>query len=356
MPLITKLSASVAKYGAQEAPKSREPYSIIVRYVTRVRGPVDSNCLTSRSPGCTNDAVDGANMSPRGPASDSQASSRSFMSSIPLATDSLVAGEASIQPAPVPLLTRTPDDAGADVDIVAIHGLDTKSPDTWIWKSRDCAATTNASEVNWLTDAGMLPAVVGNARILTCDWPTSLFLDQDSIQRTTEELARGLLLAMMSRRGNCKNRPIVFIASCLGGIILTQALVLAAKQRSEYASLWSATRGIVFLATPFRGTAFQDIATVSVSFLKAYANLAGTQVTQLLNTVKDSTPFLEELIADFTRIWLHQNQVCHLASFYETKKTNLIQKVLPSLFANMIREPKLVSPANLKYESFPAFY
>jgi hypothetical protein len=288
--------------------------------------------------------VDRANTSPHGPTSDSRASAR----------------EASIQPArqttPVPLfLASAPDDAEADVDIIAIHGLDTKSPDTWIWKSQDCASTANPSEVNWLTDPGMLAAMAGPARIFTCDWPASLFLEQDSIQMTTKELARGLLLAVQSRLGKNEDRPIVFIASCLGGIILTQALVLAARQGSEYASLWSATRGIVFLATPFRGTAFQDIAAVSVFFLKGYANLAEKRVTQLLDTVKDSTPFLQELVADFTRIWLHRNQACHLAIFYETKKSNLLRKGLPPWLADRFKKPKLVSITILKYESLRRF-
>jgi hypothetical protein len=302
-------------------------------------GPVSD--IDQDSPDCTtHDAVDRTNTSPHGPTSDSRPSSRSFTSSIPQAPDSLGAGEASIQPAPVPILASAPDDAEADVDIIAIHGLDTTSPDTWIWKAQECT-TANPSEVNWLTDPGMLPAVVGRARILTCDWPASLFLGKDSIQRTTKELARGLLLAMQSRRKN-GDRSIVFIASCLGGIILVQALVLAAKQGSEYVSLWSATRGIVFLATPFQGTAFQDIATMSVFFLKGYANLAGTQVTQLLDTVADSTPFLQELVRDFTRIWLHRNQSCHLAMFYEKKKTNLLRKGLPSRLADRFKKPKLV--------------
>lgn len=44
-----------------------------------------------------------------------------------------------------------------DVDIIAtiaIHGLDMKSPDTWVWQSKD----SNEPNVNWLADSKMLPA------------------------------------------------------------------------------------------------------------------------------------------------------------------------------------------------------
>lgn len=186
-------------------------------------------------------------------------------------------------------------EAEADVDIVAIHGLGTTSPDTWIWKKTQ----GNTHGVNWLEDSEMLLNKVGSARIFTSDWPANLFVSQDSIQPTIIELARNLLLDIRSKLGEI-DRPILFIASCLGGIIVTQAVVDAAKQNSDYHSLWRATRGIVFLATPFRGTAFQDIAILAVASMNNVARLAGQSLTTLLDSVKGSTPFLEELVGDFT--------------------------------------------------------
>src|SRR4051794_32309089 len=57
----------------------------------------------------------------------------------------------------------------ADIDIIAIHGLDTKSPDTWIWKKSPDDLVEEG--VNWLKDPHMLPARFPKARIFTCDWP-----------------------------------------------------------------------------------------------------------------------------------------------------------------------------------------
>ncbi|KAJ8110970.1 hypothetical protein ONZ43_g5735 [Nemania bipapillata] len=155
----------------------------------------------------------------------------------------------------------SPDsDVGTDIDIIAIHGLDTDSATTWVWKQRDSERT----DVNWLKDANMLPRRVPAARIFTCDWPASLFKDKLTIEMTAKELARSLLLAIQSRPGASPTRPLLFIASCLGGIILIQAMAVAAECGSEYNMLWAATRGIVFLATPFRGTAFQEIAAMAL--------------------------------------------------------------------------------------------
>ena len=114
-----------------------------------------------------------------------------------------------------------------------------------------------------------------------------------------KELARRLLLSIRCRPG--PGRPILFIASCLGGIILAQAMVIAADPSSDYNSLWQATGGIVFLATPFRGTAFQDIARIAGVALKARAGFSNTAVSDHLQ-LAEKVPFLEELVASFTQI------------------------------------------------------
>jgi hypothetical protein len=242
------------------------------------------------------------------------------------------------------------NEADTNADIIAIHGLDTKSPDTWIWRDRD---DPKKPDVKWLEDPTMLPNRVQTARIFTCDWPASLFKNSDSIEMTITELARALLSGIQSMRVRLdadENRPILFIASCLGGIVLIQSLILAAQPGSEYTSLWRATGANVFLATPFRGTAFHDIATLSVSFLNHYANLTGRVVTNLLNSVKTSTPFLQDLVGNFTEICRKrdqdnaQNHPCLLAIFYETGNSNLWRKVLPlESLADFLNKPKPVS-------------
>lgn len=119
----------------------------------------------------------------------------------------------------------------------------------------------------------------------------------------TKELARSLLLGIQSRPGTDTSRPILFIASCLGGVILAQAIALAAQSGSGYTALWRATGGVVFLVTPFRGTAFQDLATLTVPFLKVYTRLIDKAVTDLLDSIKVSTPFLQDLVGDFMQAY-----------------------------------------------------
>lgn len=251
-----------------------------------------------------------------------------------------------VQVCPPPDANETETNA----DIIAIHGLDTESPDTWIWRDRD---DPKKPGVNWLEDPTMLPNRVQTARIFTCDWPASLFNESDSIEMTITELARALLSGIQSmrvRHSADENRPILFIASCLGGIILVQSLVLAAQPRSEYTYLWRATGGIVFLATPFRGTAFHDIAELTISFLNCYARVKAKVVTKLFDSVKASTPFLQDLVGSFTEICRNRDQdnprnhPCSLAIFYETEMSNPLRKVLPfKSLADFLKKPKQVS-------------
>ncbi|PTB49886.1 hypothetical protein M431DRAFT_96663 [Trichoderma harzianum CBS 226.95] len=240
-------------------------------------------------------------------------------------------------------------DGRPDVDIIAVHGLDTRSPDTWTWRSKD----RNKPDVNWLVDRDMLPHKMKRVRIFTCNWPADLFQESDSIPWTVGEFARRLLAGIHNIRlplaadGRDRDRPIVFIASCLGGIILMEALIMANNPQSDYISIRKATRGIIFLATPFRGTAFQDIASWADPLLKTWASLGNRSVTQLLESVKGSNFYLEELVRSFTRLCQDTCDPCKVHTFYETRGTVLPGKFLPSYFLTFFDQSKpLVNSAS----------
>ncbi|KAI0188180.1 armadillo-type protein [Xylaria flabelliformis] len=225
-----------------------------------------------------------------------------------------------------------------NIDVIALHGLDTNSSETWTWKHR---GKPEEQDVNWLKDPYMLPKRIPTARIFTCDWPATIFQQKDTIQMTMKELARRLLLSIRSHLGARPTRPILFIASCLGGIVLAQALTIAFESGSGYESLWKETRGIVFLATPFGGTAFKDIAEIAVRLLELKALLTGTVVTNLLDSLQGSDHFLQELVADFTNICPQtaKAQGCQLAIFYETKMSNPYRKAMPKFIPRFLADP-----------------
>jgi hypothetical protein len=218
------------------------------------------------------------------------------------------------------------DKNDSSVDIIAIHGLDTKSPDTWSFKEEGKA------DVNWLADKHMLPAEVSNVRIFTCDWPAELFQTSDHAPDKIEELARLLLAGIRGRHARTsseetRDRPILFIASCLGGVVLMKALVIA---EGEYRSVREATRGVIFLATPFLGTSFMDVAKWAEPGLRAWASAQGRLVSGIFGWVSQNWD-LEELVRKFTTLCVNDGSTTlssdNVFTFYEKKTTDLTRKV-----------------------------
>jgi len=194
--------------------------------------------------------------------------------------------------------------------------------------------------VHWLADPGMLPARFPTARIFTCDWPADLLEQPDFIQKTIEEFARLLLAGIKSRspvtHGSYgkDDRPIVFVVSCLGGIVLVKALVMASR---EYLSVRQATRGIVFLATPFRGTSFQDVAQWAEPGLRAWASIRHKNVSNMLEHVK-STFELKELVTSFSTLCQENDLLDSIYAFYETGKSSLPHRIASWLPASLFQE------------------
>lgn len=225
------------------------------------------------------------------------------------------------------------NDANTDIDIIAIHGLDTTSRDTWTWK--DPRNPGNQDKwVNWL-HPGMLPEHVERARIFTCDWPAELHEPSSFVQKAVDEYALllldGIQRELLGQGTRDKDRPIIFIASCLGGIILMRALMRADEGRSSYQEIRRLTRGAIFLATPFRGTSFQDIAKWTEPALKARASVQGQRVGGLIDTVKGSTFDLEDVVRKFTQLCQDRDHPLEISSFYEIQKTSLPMRVFPWL-------------------------
>ena len=54
------------------------------------------------------------------------------------------------------------------LSLVAIHGLDTASPRTWV--AYQTEGDSSSRLVHWLKDDDMLPAMIPEARIFTYDW------------------------------------------------------------------------------------------------------------------------------------------------------------------------------------------
>ncbi|KAK3348603.1 hypothetical protein B0T25DRAFT_623733 [Lasiosphaeria hispida] len=231
-----------------------------------------------------------------------------------------------------PALDRQDD---TTIDIIAIHGLDTSAPGTWEYRYGEKGGGNSASTVvNWLSDDHMLPATVPNARIFTYNWRAEF--SKDAVELTLRDHAEAFLLdlrAFREKKREPARRPVVFITSCFGGLVVVKALTIAASAGGkEYSFLRLATVGIAFLGTPFKGTPAERLA----QLLVAYEGLMGEQAsTTLIKDLKTSTGVLDDLVSQFMRETHQPGYYLPLHCFYEMHSTNLSRKILPEGLAKL---------------------
>ncbi|OJI95773.1 hypothetical protein ASPVEDRAFT_77554 [Aspergillus versicolor CBS 583.65] len=235
------------------------------------------------------------------------------------------------------------------VTIIAIHGLETSSAGTWVYKHKRVRTSNHsgdtpgqptkaAEETNWLKDPNMLPLDVPTAQIYTYDWPGNFL--SGSIDEPLKGHATTFLADLGAELRRQPKRPIIFIASCFGGLLLAKALVMEYQDRDRRGDILSQTVGIVFLATPFRGTAAAALA----KWAAVGARLIGKESSQSLVTMLWRTKKqLKELIDDFEEVMAHPMPM-PLRCYYEQQKTQMVRRLRPRILGRALAplSPKIM--------------
>ncbi|KAF8510875.1 hypothetical protein BU17DRAFT_97727 [Hysterangium stoloniferum] len=179
------------------------------------------------------------------------------------------------------------------IDIVAIHGLDGHRERSW---------TADNGKL-WLRD--FLPNCIPHARILTYGYDASTGDEAVTSELTLHSQAQNFLARLSIERGITRttDRPIIFIAHCLGGIILKCALIQANNATVDHLveHKWIAlsTYGILFLGTPHQGS---DTITSARSF-----------------SLNSNSEWLQQQLSDYNPI----SRSFRTVFFYEDIKTVL---------------------------------
>ncbi|KAI1459682.1 hypothetical protein F4805DRAFT_50008 [Annulohypoxylon moriforme] len=182
----------------------------------------------------------------------------------------------------------------------------------------------------------MLPAAAPDARVYTYDWNASAF--NDAPVQTLLNHADNLL-ALIAEECGVSSRPIVFIASCFGGLILSEAICRAAQEGSGYRQILRLTVGIVFLATPFSGT----YAVGAASWLAIAGELMGKDASrQLINDLEERHAFVRERVQRFAEVAYANSIRLPISCFFETRKTRLVKKVLPGTISKMLSRGRIL--------------
>ena len=70
---------------------------------------------------------------------------------------------------------------------------------------------------------------------------------------------KNLASAVSDLRRSCRERPLIFIAHSLGGLVCEQSLLCCGEGNSHLEKVFQSTRGIVFMGTPHAGADLADL-------------------------------------------------------------------------------------------------
>ncbi|KAI9759833.1 MAG: hypothetical protein M4579_002040 [Chaenotheca gracillima] len=204
------------------------------------------------------------------------------------------------------------------VDIVFVHGLNGHPKDTW----------TAKNGVFW--PAELLPKTLNavNARILVYGYNADVYAfgGKSATRDYIHEHAQTLVTTLDAERFNedATERPIIWVAHSLGGILVKRALDYAASistiNNQHLRSIFVSTYGIIFLGTPHNGA---DPA----KWGKMLQSMCGTLLPkkvldtepQLVETLKTQSETLQNINLAFVNIM----DKFHMSFFHEAEKTNL---------------------------------
>ncbi|KAK4222931.1 hypothetical protein QBC38DRAFT_503573 [Podospora fimiseda] len=127
-----------------------------------------------------------------------------------------------------------------NIDIVLIHGVNGDAIKTWEYKSK------TGDTILWPQQ--LLPQQFPLARVFSFGYNGDLY-HNNSIAGI-RDLAKTLLSSInIERQKVDPKRPVIFVAHCLGGMIVKQALHTAHYER-DFNGIANATKGIFFFGTP----------------------------------------------------------------------------------------------------------
>ncbi|KAF8526524.1 hypothetical protein BU17DRAFT_82610 [Hysterangium stoloniferum] len=202
------------------------------------------------------------------------------------------------------------DGVNPTVDIVAIHGLEGHREQSW----------TAANGVLWLRD--LLPNVLPQARILTYGYDAHMINHAKYPESILQEYAENFIarLARFRTTADTRERPIIFVAHSLGGIVLKSALIHASlsgqRHLFDHKQIYLSTYGIIFLGTPHQGT---EIACTAVRMLKL-SSIFSKNNRRLLQYLTTNSETLQQQQSHYIGISLDfKTKFC-----YEEYKTPLV--------------------------------
>ncbi|KAK3988894.1 hypothetical protein QBC44DRAFT_397114 [Cladorrhinum sp. PSN332] len=212
----------------------------------------------------------------------------------------------------------------SNVDIVLIHGVNGDPVKTWECKNEAKDEDKNLGDtVLW--PQHFLPRRFPGARVLTYGYNGDMY-HNDSISGI-RDLAKSLLSCIDIKRQDVDpRRPIIFIAHCLGGLIVKQALHTAHYER-DYNYIADRTAGIFFFGTPHVAAAKDKWDHVAKAYSALDKPTGWLKRSRLVKALQKDSDELMDMMDKFRHMLTVKDQSGNpisqrwaIGNFYETLK------------------------------------
>lgn len=158
-------------------------------------------------------------------------------------------------------------------------------------------------------------------------------------------IARQVLADLSSKRQEDDElrRPLVFICHSLGGLVIKQALVLAARDGDDGRDeIYRSTIGVVFFGTPNLGSNADKKKRIQI--LKNIAKTAFSEIPPKIEVaLKLHSNELLDLADDFRKLDICETNRLRIYSYHETHKTKSLGELVSPRWCHA-REQALTAP------------
>ncbi|TVY36127.1 Vegetative incompatibility protein [Lachnellula occidentalis] len=218
----------------------------------------------------------------------------------------------------------------ANLDIVFVHGLTGNRDTTW----------THKNGVFW---PQLVAEDIKTARIMTFGYdadPVKLWgvVGGNNIRNHGKNLA----FAVSDRRRDCRQRPLLFIAHSLGGLVCEQALLYCREGEQNLGKVFQSTRGIIFMGTPHAGS---DLADWGYRLAKLLNVVRGTN-SALLDPLRQKSDVLRVVQQQFQQLLLQPGVGLKVYCFFEEKDVVGVGRIVPEHSAALDQYPNQSIAAN----------
>ncbi|KAK2748457.1 hypothetical protein FQN55_004397 [Onygenales sp. PD_40] len=211
-----------------------------------------------------------------------------------------------------------PADGNAEVDIVAVHGLNGNATATW---------TARPENICWLNHPDFLPKYIRNARVLVWGYNANVssITGPTSSNRILQH-AQTLVHQLEADRDleDANARPIIFLCHSLGGVIVKRAIAYSASRKAptlaHIQSIYTSTYAILFFGTPHHGSSKARLlgSLQKVVRLAIPSNVADFE-NSLVDALKEQSETLQNINDQFAPLMAE----FRIYFFWEQEKTDL---------------------------------